>query len=63
MLEYTESPFWAVDEEAKTKFGYNVDLDKLSLSNQCKTRIKSITDLYYLRLNPVYQGFPSLWVR
>ena len=61
MLDYTESPFWAIDEEAKSKFGYNIDLENLELSKNSKIRLGSIMKLFHQRLNPVYQMFPSLW--
>lgn len=61
MLDFVESPFWTIDEEAKTKYGYNIDLKDLELSERSKIRIRAVTKLFYLRLNPVYQGFPSLW--
>lgn len=60
-LDYTESPFWAIDEATKSKFGYNVDLSHLELHSNTVIRIKSITHLYQEKLNPVYQLFPSFW--
>lgn len=61
LLDYTESPFWTIDEEAKSKFGYNVDLDSLGLHKNTIIRTKSITKLFQQRINPVYQIFPSFW--
>lgn len=61
MLDYTESPFWAIDEEAKVKYGYNVDLKDLKLKKNTVIRIKSIIKLFHQKLNPVYQIFPSFW--
>ena len=39
MLDYTESPFWVIDEEAKSKFGYNVDLENVELSEKSSLSI------------------------
>ena len=61
MLDYTESPFWAIDKEAKSNFGYNIGLKNLELSENSKIRLSSIMKLFHQRLNPVYQMFPSLW--
>lgn len=61
MLDYTESPFWSFDEEARDNFGYNINLEKLDLSENTKIRLNSIIKLYAQRLNPVYQMFPSFW--
>ena len=61
MLDYTESPFWSIDEEAKSLYGYNIDLKSLDLQERTIVRVKSITKLYYQRLNSVYQMFPSFW--
>lgn len=61
MLDYTESPFWAMDDESKQKFGYNVGLNSLNLDENTVIRVKSITELFWQRLNPIYPGFPSLW--
>lgn len=61
MLEYSNSPFWAIDEESKKKYGYNINLEELNLSKSSRVRINSIMKLYKSKLNPVYQGFPSLW--
>lgn len=61
MLNHTESPFWAIDEDAKSKFGYNIGLENLELSKNSIIQIASIIKLFHQRLNPVYQMFPSLW--
>ena len=61
MLEYSDSPFWAVDDETKKKFGNNVGLENLELTSTTKNRINTMMELYWKRLNPIYQSFPSLW--
>lgn len=61
MLNHTESPFWAIDEDAKSKFGYNIGLENLELSKNSIIQIGLIIKLFHQRLNPVYQMFPSLW--
>ena len=61
MLEYAESPFWSADDESRNMYGYNINLDKLNLSKSSRVRINSIMRLYSSKLNPVYQGYPSLW--
>jgi len=60
-LDYTESPFWADDEEVKSKFGYNVELTNLDLHKSTVIRLKSITKLFEQRTNPIHQNFPSFW--
>lgn len=61
MLDHTESPLWANDQETESIYGYNIDLQSLNLLPGTITRIRSITNLYSEKLNPIYQGFPSLW--
>jgi hypothetical protein len=61
MLDYTESPIWANDQEAESLYGYNIDLHTLNLQPGTITQIRTITNLFSERLNPIYQGFPSLW--
>ena len=61
MLDYCDSPFWSADEETEIKFGNNINLNDLNLSERTKTRLKSIMKLYHSKLNPVYGTLPSLW--
>ena len=61
MLDHTESPFWAADEEANARFGYHIDMNALGLSEKTRLRIRSLTNLYAQRLNPVCPMFPSFW--
>ena len=61
LLEYTDSPFWSEDEESRKLFGNNIELKELNLSKSAMVRLNSIMNLYYSKLNPVYQGLPSLW--
>ena len=61
MLDYCDSPFWSADEETEIKFGNNINLNELNLSERAKTRLKSIMKLYHSKLNPVYENLPSLW--
>lgn len=61
MLEYAESPLWAIGDEAQAKYGYNIDLKDLNLHPNTIIRIKTMTQLYWEKLNPIYQGFPSFW--
>lgn len=61
MLDYADSPIWAMDEEANAKFGYNVNLQNLELHPDTVAHVETMITLYWAALNPVYQGFPSFW--
>lgn len=62
LLDYTDSPIWSNDDETRQKFDYNiVDLESLGLSPSTRIKIHSLMKLFTQRLNPVYQGFPSMW--
>ena len=62
MLDYGASPLWSNDEFTRQKFGYNIDkLEDLGLSDKTIELSKFVTDLYWDRLNPIYQMLPSFW--
>ena len=62
MLDYGANPLWSNDEFTRQKFGYNIDkLEDLGLSDKTIELSKFVTDLYWDRLNPIYQKLPSFW--
>ena len=61
-LDYTESPLWSADDEAKQRYGYYIEnLKLLGLQANTIVKVGSLTNLFCKRLNPIYQGFPSFW--
>ncbi|MBV7440838.1 hypothetical protein KRX57_05340 [Weeksellaceae bacterium TAE3-ERU29] len=62
MLEYECNTLWANDEKTEAKFGYHIDdLTEVGLSLSTIKLNNIVKELYYLRLNPIYPGFPSFW--
>lgn len=62
MFDYGCYPLWAIDDEIRERFGYNIsELDKLGLSASTIKLINLNSKYYDSRLNPIYQGFPSFW--
>ena len=62
MLDYGANPLWSNDEFTRQKFGYNIDnLGDLGLSDKTIELSKLVTELYWDRLNPIYQMLPSFW--
>ena len=62
MLDYETTPLWSNDEFTIQKFGYNIDnLKDLGLSDETIELSQFVMNLYYDRLNPIYQMLPSFW--
>lgn len=61
-LEYGSfSPLWSDDDFMRERFGYEIDLEDLNLSNDVIELSKYMSDVHYYYLNPIYQPLPSFW--
>ena len=62
MLEYGCDCLWAADDKTKNKFGYQIkNLSEVGLTNSTQGLSEFVSELYELRLNPIYQMLPSFW--
>jgi hypothetical protein len=62
MLDYGVNPLWSNDEFTCQRFGYNIDnLKDLGLSDKTIELSQFVAELYWARLNPIYQVLPSFW--
>lgn len=61
MLDYSCFPLWTNDKELQAKYDYNIDLEKIGLTPETIKKAEIIVSMFYDRLNPLYQNFPSFW--
>ncbi|MHC6204047.1 hypothetical protein ACYULU_12740 [Breznakiellaceae bacterium SP9] len=61
-LDYGCDCLWSADDETEKKFGYHIEnLSDVGLSETTIGLSEYVSDLYYFRLNPIYQMLPSFW--
>jgi hypothetical protein len=61
MLDYGSDFLWADDQETEDLYGYQVDLVRLGIPEATLALHEFVSYLYHMRLNPIYQNFPSFW--
>ena len=62
MLDYGANPLWAKDNLSRVECGCQIDnLEELGISKSTIDLANYVSELYWERLNPVYQGLPSFW--
>jgi hypothetical protein len=62
MLDYGCNCLWSEDKITENRFGYHIkNLNDVGLTETTIQLNEYVSDLYYLRLNPIYQSLPSFW--